>query len=126
MEDFSVFLCQFGMDKLVCRGAVHTMISTIMNELPEFLTSPRYFCGRVTGACSNPYKVLDPKLFIDRVVKDKPDEIKENNFIDNLYEEITSDPHPRETIRVLHFSDIHLDFEYTAGANTNCNQPTCC
>jgi len=65
LENIAVFLCKFGIDSDVCRGAVHTMISTILNELPEFITSPRYFCGRVTGACSNPYKTLDPQLFIN-------------------------------------------------------------
>lgn len=102
------------------------MISTILNELPEFLTAPRYFCGRVTGACKNPYTVLEPQTFIDRVIAEKPVQIKENDFIDNLYKEIKEDPKPRETIRVLHFSDIHLDFEYVTGATTKCNQPTCC
>ena len=86
LEDFAVFICQFGMHKDVCQGAVHTMISTIMNELPEFLTAPKYFCGRVVGACANPYKVLDPQDFIDRVLSEKPDKIKDNNFIDNLYQ----------------------------------------
>lgn len=88
LENFAVFFCGFGMDKFVCKGAVHTMISTILNELPEFLTAPKYFCGRVTGACRNPYKVLKPETFIDRVLKEKPQEIKENNYIDTLYTEI--------------------------------------
>ena len=98
LESFAVFFCQFGVDKTVCKGAVHTMISTILNELPEFLTAPRYFCGRVTGACKNPYTVLEPQTFIDRVIAEKPVQIKENDFIDNLYQEIKEDPKPRETI----------------------------
>ncbi|KAM5352777.1 hypothetical protein ACJ41O_005499 [Fusarium nematophilum] len=40
-------------------------------------------------------------------------------------------PKPKDTgdvemLRIAHFSDIHIDPEYTVGANTNCSKPMCC
>lgn len=33
---------------------------------------------------------------------------------------------PRPTVKVLHMSDPHLDFEYTPGMNVHCGKPVCC
>lgn len=32
----------------------------------------------------------------------------------------------RPTLRALHLSDVHLDFEYTPGTLANCNEYLCC
>ena len=60
------------------------------------------------------------------MLQSKPDFIQNNSFIDGLYDQIESDPKPRKTIRVLHFSDIHIDFNYETGMSTVCDYPTCC
>ncbi|KFA53631.1 hypothetical protein S40293_10201 [Stachybotrys chartarum IBT 40293] len=40
----------------------------------------------------------------------------------------TSRPPPsgRKPLKVVHFSDIHIDHHYVEGANTNCSKPICC
>ena len=102
------------------------MGEVVVPELLKSVLHPEYFCQRVAGFCRNPYKVLHENDFISRVLKDKPAQIAQDNYIDNLYEEIKTDPEPRETVKVLHVSDIHIDFEYHIGKNANCGKPICC
>jgi len=33
---------------------------------------------------------------------------------------------PRPTLKALHVSDIHIDFEYTPGSLSNCKDYLCC
>lgn len=59
-------------------------------------------------------------------MKDKPDFIRNDDFIDNLYREIEeSEPTPL-TYNLLHMSDWHVDFRYKEGANRNCKEEICC
>lgn len=79
------------------------------------------------GVCSSPvYKTLRVEDFVERVLSDKPDIIKNNDFHDKLYDQIKADKSQRKTVKVLHLSDPHPDFEYFEGANANCGKPVCC
>ena len=127
-ETLVIEICSHGVElKEVCEGAVHEMGIVLVPQLLNLVLTPDYFCSRVAGFCANPsYHTLNEQAFIERVLADKPQFIANNSFIDQLYEEISADPEPRETIRVLHMSDIHIDFEYQVGANTDCGKPVCC
>ena len=57
---------------------------------------------------------------------DKPDSIKDDNFVNNLYAEMKADTKPRETYRVVHLSDVHLDNDYVVGSNWLCESYLCC
>ena len=35
-------------------------------------------------------------------------------------------PSGRDPIQIVQFSDIHVDPQYTTGANTACDKPICC
>jgi len=35
-------------------------------------------------------------------------------------------PSGQTPIKVVHFSDIHVDQFYVPGSNANCSKPTCC
>ena len=59
-------------------------------------------------------------------MRDKPESIKNNDFHDKLYDEIKADKKERKTVKVLHLSDPHPDFEYFEGSNANCGKPVCC
>lgn len=63
--------------------------------------------------------------FVQRVLSDKPEKIKDNNFVNDLYESIKP-TEGRKTFKAAHFSDFHVDFEYVPGTNANCNMPLCC
>lgn len=66
------------------------MISVILPELTTFLLSPSYFCGRITGSCTNKWKAIDPNEFIDRQLDSKPSFVQNNDYIDRLYDEINT------------------------------------
>jgi hypothetical protein len=49
----------------------------------------KYICGNVFPSCREPdYIELNTDEYIGRVLSTKPDQIKDNNFIDNLYKTI--------------------------------------
>jgi len=56
----------------------------------------------------------------------KPDIIKNNTFVDDLYRKIKADPNTRETVRSIQLSDPHPDFFYQEGLPAECNFPICC
>ena len=99
----------------------------IVPQIFEHLFAPKYACSRMLGFCSSPsWKTMDDQEYIDRVLADKPDFIKDNEFTNNKYKEIKADPKERKAVRVMHLSDVHLDFYYEEGTNKNCNEPVCC
>jgi hypothetical protein len=57
---------------------------------------------------------------------DKPNKIKNDDYLDNLYKEISQDK-DRETILVYHIADLHVDLTYTEGAmKKDCGEIVCC
>jgi hypothetical protein len=71
---------------------------------------------------------LDPEQYIGDILADKPAIIANDDFIDNLYKEIAADPNKeqRPTMKFVHFTDIHMDLLYRAGASKVCGDVICC
>ena len=80
-----------------------------------------YFCEISVNACDQThYKQMGVQDYADRVLADKPDIIKNNDFIDQLYKQIERDlaaGNDRETMTIYHMSDLHWDLEYQAGTS---------
>jgi len=55
---------------------------------------------------------LDVNDYVKKVLSDKPESIKNNDFVDSLYDKIKSDKNERPTIRQIQMSDPHIDFKY--------------
>lgn len=89
---------------------------------------PNYFCQVQVPACDskhNKYTILEKTDYQNKMLADKPDLIKDNNFINNLYKEIEEDissGNERETILLYHISDLHWNLEYKEGTNNNCGE----
>jgi hypothetical protein len=126
LETIITYGCSFYMNGTVCDGAVHEMGNVLVPQLTEFVLTGDYSCSRLFGFCSSPsWVTLNHADYIRRVISEKPDIIKNNDFIDNLYKEIENDKKTRETIRVLHMSDLHVDMMYSPGSSVNCGEPLC-
>jgi len=71
---------------------------------------------------------LDPNHYADEILSSKPAIIQNDDFVDNLYKEIAEDPNrdQRPTLKFVHFTDIHMDLKYRAGASTKCSEVICC
>lgn len=102
-----------------------TFVPFFIDQLREEKFSPSYFCEVQFQACNNrnnAYKVLGKKDYQTNVLRDKPDIIKDNNYINNLYEQIQEDldaGNKRETLLMYHFSDLHWNLDYTEGSSNN-------
>eukprot|EP00345_Euplotes_harpa_P011349 CAMPEP_0168351852 /NCGR_PEP_ID=MMETSP0213-20121227/22163_1 /TAXON_ID=151035 /ORGANISM="Euplotes harpa, Strain FSP1.4" /LENGTH=514 /DNA_ID=CAMNT_0008362873 /DNA_START=374 /DNA_END=1918 /DNA_ORIENTATION=+ len=103
------------------------MGDVLIPQLTDFTLTGEYSCSRMFGFCSSPsWTTLNSEDYIRRMMSDKPEFIKNNDYIDNLYKKIKEDKNPRETVRILHMSDLHVDLMYEAGTNKHCNEPLCC
>ena len=74
----------------MCPGAVKIMGDVIVPVLANFLLSPDYVCSRILTMCDPVYKELSQDDFVTRVLSDKPNHIKDNDFVDKLYQSIKS------------------------------------
>jgi sphingomyelin phosphodiesterase len=120
-------ICSIFIDYNVCSGSVREMSKLVIHQAVSGVLTPEYSCARLMGFCNSPkYRTLDSQDYIDRVLADKPELIKDNDFVNQQYKKINEDPNPRKTVKVLHITDVHLDFDYTPGMNANCKEPLCC
>lgn len=69
---------------------------------------------------------MNTQQYIDKLMLHKPLYLKKDNFIDYLYGEIASNPAPRKTLSMIHFTDLHVDLEYLPGSNKKCKNAMCC
>lgn len=98
-----------------------------MNNFASFLVSPEYSCQVELGYCNREWYTLDtPESYADRILNYKPEYLRNDNFINFLYDEIQSDTTPRKTLSVVQFTDLHVDLDYVVGSNANCRNVLCC
>lgn len=84
-------------------------------------------CNEILGLCKNPHiEELPVEKVAANILSTKPDFLKNDDFINNLYAQIASDTNPREVIKTVHISDIHMDKKYLEGALVKCGSYLCC
>ncbi|KAG2024040.1 sphingomyelin phosphodiesterase [Coprinopsis cinerea AmutBmut pab1-1] len=100
-------------DTDICEGTVRTQAPIIAHNLRNINPvgdTARKLCDGLLGLCQapkvNPYRVSFPK----------PLPATPKTFVS------TGKP----TFKVVHFTDIHVDRNYTVGADTVCTKPICC
>jgi len=105
-------------------------VEMIMVNLKIKTFEPNYFCEVELGVCKpNKYEVLSTEDYTTRVLSDKPDFIKDNNYINSLYDDMQKDKEAgrdRETMLMYQFSDLHWNLNYEEGTNTDCGAIVCC
>ena len=102
------------------------MSEVVWPQFTYHIIGSRYTWSRVLGFCANPnIKAINSDEYVKRVLSDKPDFIKDNNYVNKQYQIIGSDQRNRKTIKILHVTDMHLDLEYTEGTNAKCGDPIC-
>lgn len=97
-------------------------------QLVGILSKDR-ICNEKLGVCSKPViQELDLNAAINSILKDKPAIIQDDNFINNLYEQIDKDEHERSILKAVHISDVHLDMKYKVGSKVHCGDDLsgCC
>ena len=91
-------------------------------NLFQLLVTEEYICSYVFPLCKEDPSVRDiwgsdTNSYVNRVLSDKPEAIKEDDFIDKLYENGGLDD---KTYNVLQISDWHIDLEYVEGTAKEC------
>jgi len=69
---------------------------------------------------------MDVNEWVHDILKTKPDILKENDFVNKLYEKEKNNFKNRNALKVVLMSDLHLDFDYMPGMSNNCGKPLCC
>ena len=91
------------------------------------LLSRDRMCDEMLGWCSKPViQEIDLHQAVDKILSNKPAETKDDNFINNLYEQIGKSEHERQVLKAFHLTDIHLDLDYKVGTVDDCGDPICC
>ena len=111
----------------VCQGAIDIMADSVMPSIEGGIFSPQRICDEHFGFCSSPHITeLSAESYVAKRLAAKPENTKDNQFVNNLYKKIAADPNPRPIRRSIQLSDLHIDFKYKVGAATECNFPICC
>ncbi|KAJ3788487.1 Metallo-dependent phosphatase-like protein [Lentinula aff. detonsa] len=100
-------------DTDVCDGvfeSVGPLLAHDLRSISPFGQTSTKFCTAMLGLCRDPpvnnYTVPFPKS-----APENPTAFKSSG---------------KPPFRVAHFSDIHIDREYTVGSEANCSKPLCC
>ena len=76
------------------------------------------------------FKEQSYEEYRDRVLADKPEFLKNDDYIDNLYQQIADDKAAgidRPTIDFYHITDLHIQTDYVVGTkNQDCGNIVCC
>lgn len=133
-ENLIIMMCDSVISNLdyyspaLCRPVTlffgHTVIYDVF---ARHLLRVDIFCSKYFNLCEVPTFVpLPVDNYINKLLSTKSTILKENNYINTLYDEMHRDNRLRETIKVVHLSDLHLDFDYVVGANSDCGMAMCC
>lgn len=102
---------------------IATLIGNGWEPLKSFDLRPDFFCEKVWKSCdTNLYTVLPPEDYVERVLKDKPEIIKDDDFINKQYQAIAADTSARKTFKMVHITDAHFDLNYAVGADSQCSE----
>ena len=84
-------------------------------------------CTEGLKLCATPIiQELDLRDVVKDILKDKPAQIKDANFINNMYDEIAKSEQERTVLKAVHLTDVHLDLEYKVGTWADCDGFLCC
>lgn len=111
----------------ICPQIVPQMGYQLFPVLSGYLFTRDRVCDEWLGWCSAPvYEAIDLHNLVSEILSTKPKALRQNNYMNDLYEQISTDKKPRSIIKAVHMSDPHLDFLYTPGTLANCDSYLCC
>ena len=106
-------------------------VPPIVEGLIKKFFNPDVMCEIRYEVCKKEhYRAQNLDAFVERVLSDKPDIIKNNDYVDNLYKKIAEDKQNgivRQNLTIYQLADLHIDLNYTVGAKKwNCGDVVCC
>jgi len=111
----------------ICPQIVPQMGNQMFPVISGYLATRDRVCDEWLGWCSAPvYEQIDLDNLVAEMMATKPLNIRDDNYVNNMYAQIAADPNVRETFLAVHISDPHLDHLYTEGTLANCDSYLCC
>lgn len=70
-----------------CDGIMTRSVPPVGYSLSKFVFEPDFFCKEIINSCSHKTEFIldEPKDYVDRLMKTKPEHIKNNDFMNKLY-----------------------------------------
>ena len=103
MDDFC-YVSRFSLYLTSCKRFSQHFVPGLMENLSEIILTPDYICSTI-GSCEKQpkYEPMNADDYIRGILAEKPDYLKDNDFIDKLYKEheITSQNNSRKTISLI-------------------------
>ena len=126
IEEIATVWCSHNLYKWdVCHGAIFEMGKVVVPQVFKGLLSGDSVCANIMPFCKNPtYRHLNTTEYVQRLLQDKPTEIQDDNYINNLYDQVRGKN--RTTFKLVHITDVHTDRYYVEGAISHCPLPQCC
>ena len=91
------------------------------------LLNKKRWCNEKLGLCTHlKVQQIDVEDVVSDILATKPVELANDDYVDNMYEQIALDQTPRQIIKAVHISDVHLDALYSPGSNAQCENFLCC
>jgi len=119
-----------GFKKEVCPGIIHQQVDDMIYPIiVDHLLDEFTACSLITEMCpQTKYKKIDVKEWYFYLLNSKPEQIRNNDFVNKLYEKESKNFRTpgREPIKIAVISDLHIDFDYTPGMSNRCGKPLCC
>ena len=112
----------------MCKGMVRQFLAPAWVIVPDWILTDLRVCNEMLHVCKKPELLhIDINEDVDSILAGKPDHIRNDDFVDNLYKEMSeSEDKERKVLKVVQMSDVHLDFQYTEGTISNCGDILCC
>jgi hypothetical protein len=131
IEGTGSILCELsgwtGQRFKVCPSFISLYYESMLPVITDYIVTRERVCVEALEVCSTPVvHQIDLEKVVDDILATKPEIIKNDDFLDNLYAQIAADPNPRETLTAIHISDVHIDADYVEGSLANCSEYLCC
>ena len=99
-----------------CQPLTEQFFGPAIVAITDHLLTDINMCTRALGFCQTPFlHEITVEEAVDDILRDKPEQIWNDNYINDLYQEIGEDEGERVVLKAVHFSDVHIDLEYKEG-----------
>ena len=113
--------------KKQCRQVAIQYGTAALDALSKHFLTKNRVCNEMLGMCQHPkITSIDLEQTVNDILADKPAEIQDDNYINNLYAQIAADTSDRAVIKAVQISDVHIDMEYRPGTKEDCGLAGCC
>jgi hypothetical protein len=129
IKGFLGFGCLFKHDNDTCNKSIETYYMIFEFEMWNGVFGDTFFCQSILATCGTQWVKQDLASYvIETIAAQKPPALAEDNFIDSYYEANAAlfSTNTAKTNTILQMSNLNVDLQYNAGADSYCRGMRCC